>query len=170
MDEIEILNNWKFCYNEADFKIRNIYFRNNNITSKIINFDINLLLNTILAFLKRDISIIKKKSSTRIDFHNNVQKYICGLSNVFNLNSIFEYKVICKNKRRGRMDVIWRNKYKEIICAFEIDGSCRKRSIKKLNFINAKYKIWIIYFKNYYIKDEILKEKGDVVFLDISGL
>jgi hypothetical protein len=101
-----------------------------------------------------------------IDFHNGLQKHIASMGKVFGFKSVMEYKICNRNKYYEYIDVVWMDKKKNIVYAIEIDSSLRTKSIKKLNYINAENKIWILYcndiynynFKNLMNKYNINKE------------
>ena len=110
----------------------------------------NDIINKIKAYLNYFIKIDIDKYYTKLDFHKYLQSKIAKMSVIFGLKAIMEYEVYC-NDRNGRVDVVWVNSNNKIIFAIEIDSCLRKKSIEKLNHINAENKIWILYCKKKYI-------------------
>jgi ribosomal protein L7Ae-like RNA K-turn-binding protein len=86
------------------------------------------------------------KISGSIYLHNGLQRQIAVIARKFGYRSVMEYKILNENKRNKYIDVVWIDKKNNnIMYAIEIDSSLKKGSIKKLNYIEAKNKIWILY-------------------------
>ena len=104
--------------------------------------------------IKRDILKIydeNKSEKNKLNKHNKIQREICKLSKKYGFNGEIEY--VCnyipsgkKDKREGRIDVVWKNDNK-VILAIEIDSSPRSKSVIKLNNTSCD-KIWLYYGNN----------------------
>jgi len=100
----------------------------------------------LVDYINDHINIVYKS----IYLHNGLQRHIAAMARRFGFKSIMEYKTTNENMYCKRIDVVWLDKSKDIVYAIEIDSSLKKGSIKKLNNINAKNKIWILYCNDVY--------------------
>jgi len=102
----------------------------------------------------RDINQISKvalqESTSRREFHTEMQHRIFQLAERFNLKSLNEYWVpnIRADGRGGLIDVVWLADSRPVT-AFEIDSSPRYKSIKKLLSIDVPFPFWVYYGSKY---------------------
>jgi hypothetical protein len=107
--------------------------------------------NDIFSKIKAELNnyIVKHINNVRktFHFHNGLQRRIAFMAEIFGYKSVMEYKMGNKDvfNKNKYMDVVWMDKNKNIVYAIEIDSSLKTGSIKKLNYINAENKIWILY-------------------------
>lgn len=131
------------------------------------------IINNIKMELYNYINDHINKISRTIHLHNGLQRHIATMANNFGYKSFMEYKIHNENTYNKYIDVVWIDKKnKNIAYAIEIDSSLRNKSIKKLNDIEAKNKIWILYcndiynYKFYSLMSEYNKNKEiNIIYL-----
>jgi hypothetical protein len=109
------------------------------------------IINSIKMELYNYINVHINKISNTISLHNGLQRHIATMAKKFGYKSVMEYKILNENTCNKYIDVVWVDrKNKNIAYAIEIDSSLRNKSIKKLSYIEAKNKIWILYCSDIY--------------------
>jgi len=104
------------------------------------------IINCIKIELYNYINDHINKISKTIYLHNGLQRHIATMARKFGYKSVMEYKILNENMCNKYIDVVWIDKKnRNIMYAIEIDSGLKKGSIKKLNYIEAKNKIWILY-------------------------
>ena len=109
------------------------------------------IINNIKMELYNYINDHINKISRTIHLHNGLQRHIAAMARKFGYKSVMEYEIPNEDMYNKYIDVVWIDKKsKSIMYAMEIDSSLKKGSIKKLNYIEAKNKIWILYCNDIY--------------------
>jgi len=108
------------------------------------------LINKIKMELYNYVNDHINKINKTIYLHNGLQRHIAALAKRFGFKSVMEYEIPNENMYNKYIDVVWIDKNRNIMYAIEIDSSLKKGSLKKLNYIEAKNKIWILYYNDIY--------------------
>jgi len=106
----------------------------------------NMIKMEMYDYINKHINHISKT----ICFHNGLQRRIAAIAKIFGFKSIVEYEILDSKMYNKYIDVVWLDKNENIVYAIEIDSSLKTGSIKKLNYIKAENKIWVLYCNNIY--------------------